>query len=227
MKNKMKTEKKTEKKNRPGSSFILEQIEVGEMQNFAYIICDESTKKCVLIDPGWDAQKLISRVAKIGTLDKILLTHSHYDHAQAAAAISKETGCVVMIHKKAPQEATRGILKCERFADDEEIELGNTKIKAIHTPGHTIESTCFLVQDCLFTGDTLFVNACGRTDLPTGDAVVLFHSLNGIIKKLTDDTKVYPGHDYGDVPVSSIAREKKNNPAMRCKKVEEFLELFG
>jgi glyoxylase-like metal-dependent hydrolase (beta-lactamase superfamily II) len=218
---------KNHKKSKAENTFIVEQVEVGKMQNFSYILLDKTTKKCALIDPGWDPKKLIQHIDDIGTLDKILLTHSHYDHMQYAKAISDATKRQVLIQKETPKTATKGIELLKTFKDGENITLGKTKIKAIHTPGHTIECTCFLAGDILFTGDTLFVNSCGRVDLPTGDAATLFKSINEKIKKLPDETKVYPGHNYGYNSTSTIGREKKHNPCMRCRTVEEFLKLFG
>jgi glyoxylase-like metal-dependent hydrolase (beta-lactamase superfamily II) len=100
-------------------------------------------------------------------------------------------------------------------------------VKVIHTPGHTRDSVCFLVEKKLFTGDTLFVGECGRTDMPGSDAGALFESLFTRLMKLPDDTEVYPGHDYGPRPTSTIGAEKKNNYTLQPRTKEEFIEFMA
>ena len=109
--------------------------------------------------------------------------------------------------------------------DNDEIKVGSIKIKVICTPGHTPCAICLLVENKLITGDTLFVNAIGRTDLAGGDSVKLFESLQKL-KKLDDDVEVYPGHDYGKIPFSTIGGEKKANPYFMCSTKEQFLNLI-
>ena len=113
-----------------------------------------------------------------------------------------------------------------KLKNNDEIKVGNIKIKVMHTPGHTPGAICLLVENKLITGDTLFVNAIGRTDLAGGDAMKLFESLQKL-KKLGDDVEVYPGHDYGEIPFSTIGGEKKTNPYFMCETKEQFLNLLG
>ena len=194
---------------------IFHQVPVGPMQNFVYLIGDEGTKQAAVVDAGWDIDAIIEIANKEKLkIAKIILTHYHYDHAQKASELADKTKAEIFFHEDGGQ-----FLKTA-------IKNASIKIKIIHTPGHTPGSICLLAENKLLTGDTLFVSAIGRTDLPGGDAVKLFESLQKL-KKLPDKTEVYPGHDYGETPSSTIKDEKENNPYFKCKNKEEFLKLLG
>ena len=208
---------------------IFRQIKVGPMQNFCYIIGDEKSKESVVADSGWEIDRIM-RIADDEKLNikKIILTHSHYDHVQKINELAARTKADVYFHKLENDEIKKFGIKNAKFfsKDNEELKAGAIKIKVMHTPGHTPGGICLLFENKLITGDTLFVNAVGRTDLPGGDAIKLFESLQKL-KKLSDNTEVYPGHDYGEVPHSTIGTEKKNNPYFMCKSKEQFLNLLG
>ncbi len=209
----------------------FKQIPIGPMQNFSYIIGDEKTKEAAVVDAGWEAGKIIdiSKDEKL-SIKKIILTHFHYDHTQKTGELAGKMNAEVYCHENDFNEIKNSIknssIKIIKLKDTDEIEVGNLKIKVIHTPGHSPGSICLLAENKLITGDTLFVNAIGRVDLPGGDALKLFESLQKL-KKLEDDIGIYPGHDYGDVPFSTIGREKKNNPYFKCETKEQFLGLLG
>jgi len=210
---------------------LFRQIKVGPMQNFSYIIRDEKTKDAAVVDAGWETNKLIEAANKEKLkINKIILTHSHYDHAQKADELASKTGADIYFHENEYDEIKKFIknpnIKAIKLKNNEEIKLGSIKIKAIHTPGHTPGAICLLVESKLLTGDTLFVNAVGRTDLAGGDSIKLFESLQEL-KKLSDGVEVYPGHDYGEVPFSTIGGEKKTNPYFMCETKEQFLNLVG
>lgn len=199
---------------------LFKQIKIGPMQNFSYIIGDETTKEAAVVDAGWDIDKLIDISNKeCLKINKIILTHSHYDHVQKVDELASRTDSDVFFHEDDCNEIRITIknqsARIHQLKNNDTINIGKIKIKIIHTPGHTPGAICLLVEDKLLTGDTLFVNAIGRTDLPGGDSIKLFESLQKL-KKLNDDIKVYPGHDYGDVPFSTIGNEKKNNPYFKC-----------
>ena len=199
------------------------------MQNFCYIIGDEKSKEAAVVDCGWETDILIDIAEKEKLkISKIILTHSHYDHTQKVAELSEKTKAGVYFHKSDFEEIKKFVAQNNKFFvnDNDEIEVGHIKIKVIHTPGHTQGAICLLFENKLITGDTLFVNAIGRTDLAGGDSVKLFSSLQKL-KKLSEDIEVYPGHDYGDTPFSTIGNEKKNNPYFKCESLEEFLNLLG
>ena len=210
---------------------IFTQIPVGPMQNFVYLIGDESTKEAVVIDAGWDIDEIIRNAAESKLkINKIILTHSHFDHVQKVNELIGKTRADVYFHESEFDEISRLIknssAKIITLKDNEEIKVGKIKIKIIHTPGHTKGAVCLLFDNKLITGDTLFVGAIGRTDLPGGDAIKLFESLQKL-KKLDDKIEIYPGHDYGEAPFSTIGGEKKSNPYFMCKTKEEFLRFVG
>ena len=210
---------------------IFHQVPVGPMQNFVYLIGDEGTKQAAVVDAGWDIDAIIEIANKEKLkIAKIILTHYHYDHAQKASELADKTKAEIFFHEGGGQFLKTAIknasIKINKLKDNDKISIGKIKIKIIHTPGHTPGSICLLAENKLLTGDTLFVSAIGRTDLPGGDAVKLFESLQKL-KKLPDKTEVYPGHDYGETPSSTIKDEKENNPYFKCKNKEEFLKLLG
>jgi len=210
---------------------FFKQIAIGPMQNFSYIIGDESTKDAAVVDAGWEADKLIDIANKEKLkITKIILTHSHYDHVQKVDELASKTNAAVYFHEDDSNEIKKSIknpnIKIHKLKNNDEIKIGNIKIKVIHTPGHTPGAVCLLAENKLITGDTLFVNAIGRTDLAGGDSVKLFENLQKL-KKLNDDIEVYPGHDYGEIPFSTIGGEKKTNPYFKCSTKEQFLNLLG
>ena len=210
---------------------FFSQIKVGPMQNFSYIIGDENTKEAVIVDAGWDIDKLIAVCYKEKLkINKIILTHSHYDHTQKADELASKINSDVYFHEDDFNEIKKLIqnpsIKIHRLKDDDEVKVGKIKIRVIHTPGHSPGAVCLLIENKLLTGDTLFVNAIGRTDLPGSDSLKMFESLQKI-KKLDDKIEIYPGHDYGEVPFSTIGNEKKNNPYLRCNTKEQFFNLIG
>lgn len=210
---------------------IFKQIPVGPMQNFSYIIGDKSSKEAAVIDAGWKVDELID-IAETDELKitKIILTHYHYDHVQKTDELASKANADVYCHENDYNEIKKSIkngsIKIIKLKDNDEIKVGTLKIKIIHTPGHTPGAICLLVENKLLTGDTLFVNAIGRTDLPGGDALKLFESLQKL-KKLDDNVEVCPGHDYGETPHSTFGKEKKNNPYLKCETKEQFLSLVG
>ncbi len=190
---------------------FFEQIKLGMMDNFSYIIADEKIKEAAVVDPGWDYKRLISLCQENNfKITKILLTHGHFDHAKETKNLSEETDAEIFVHK---DENIVGE-KVHHILDKDIINLGEIRIKVIHTPGHTPGGVCFLVNNKkLITGDTLFVGAVGRTDLPGSDSENMKQSLKRL-SKLDDCIEVYPGHDYGLKPTSTIKYEKENNPYM-------------
>ncbi len=210
---------------------FFKQVKVGPMQNFSYIIGDKTSKESAVVDAGWEVDKLIDIAEKEHLkISEIILTHSHYDHIQKADEMSSKTKAEVFFHENDYNEIKRMIknpnTKIHKLKNNDEVKIGSIKMKIIHTPGHTPGAICLLFENKLLTGDTLFVNAIGRTDLAGGDAIKLFESLQKL-KKLDDNIEIYPGHDYGDVPFSTIGGEKKTNPYFKCETKEQFLSLLG
>ena len=192
---------------------IFQQIKVGNMENFAYIIGDSKTKEAAIADPGWDADILLDFCSKNNLkVKEIILTHTHYDHVNDVDYIFKKTNAYVYVHSL-EADAIRKLnseIKIIEFNNGDKFNLGNIEIEVMHTPGHSQGSSCFIFRGKILTGDTLFVGAVGRTDLPGGSPKVLAESLKRL-KKLDGNTEVYPGHDYGEKPFSTIGEEKETN----------------
>jgi len=200
---------------------IFEQIAVGPMQNFAYLVGDEKTRLAAAVDPGWDIDLIID-VAKKSNLQIIYIisTHGHPDHTSGNDELVKKTGAKRVAHR------TSRIRKDISVDDGDTIHLGSLELKFIHTPGHSPDHICVLVEGKLMTGDTLFVGECGRTDLPGGSSEQLYDSLFNKLMKLPDGVEVYPGHDYGTKAQSTIAYEKKHNYVLKPRTVEEFVKFM-
>ncbi len=205
----------------------VKQIYLPRMANFCYLVGDEQTRTCGVIDPAFDAKKILAEAGAANyTITHVINTHGHADHVSANADIITATGASLCIHE-ADASQVAGILNRSLsrilggkgspgadclLRDDDVVTIGNTKLRIIHTPGHTPGSICIYADGHLFTGDTLFVGAVGRTDLPGGSTATLLSSIRDKLYTLPDDTIVWPGHDYGDSPSSTIGREKAENP---------------
>ena len=200
----------------------VHQIEVGNMQNFTYILEDEDTGEAIILDPSWnldEIQQIITRKAL--TVKFIVNTHHHFDHTLGNEAISKDTGAKIIQHESSTLDHDISV------SDGQSIKFGNSELKVFHTPGHSKDSICLVGDGKIFTGDTLFVGNCGRVDLPGGSAKELYHSLHDILAKLDDDLILYSGHNYGSTPSSTIGNEKQTNFVMQKRTEEEFVELMG
>lgn len=201
---------------------LLETIKVGELETNCYIFGDKNGE-AVVIDPGDNADVIMQNVNKHNcTIKYIVLTHGHFDHIGAVAALKKQTQAKVIIHELDADcltDATRnlsyymGMPEIQIEADSvikegEIIEAGNRKLTVIHTPGHTAGSICLKAEEMLFSGDTLFKESAGRTDLPGGSSKQIMESINEKLMKLDDAMLVYPGHSE----CSTIGYERKHNP---------------
>jgi hydroxyacylglutathione hydrolase len=189
--------------------------------NFSYVLADEATKEAAVVDPSFNADAIMKIVRDQGLKVRYVInTHDHPDHTLGNDDIRSAFGAKIVAHQLS------GIRKDVSVVDGDVIELGKTVIKVIHTPGHSPDSICLLVDGKLLTGDTLFVGECGRTDLPSGNPESLYNSLFGKLMKLDDDVEVYPGHDYGPDPRSTIGRERKTNYVLEKRTLKEFVEFM-
>jgi len=194
---------------------IFEQIPVGQMQNFSYLIGDESSKEAAIVDPGWEVDKILQIAKKHDSnINKILVTHNHYDHVGGVKELHNATDANIYVHEDDALEIKKLNVEVKTIKNNDILTIGKIKVKVIHTPGHSPGSVCYMIDNKLITGDMLFVENIGRVDLPGGDAKKMTESLK-ILKKFDDKIEIYPGHDYGSKPSSSIAYEKKHNIHMK------------
>ncbi|MDE1724458.1 MAG: MBL fold metallo-hydrolase [Thaumarchaeota archaeon] len=198
------------------------QLQVGNMQNFTYVVEDEETKESVVIDPSWDLDLVIDIIEKHNLKIKYVInTHHHFDHTVGNDAIVKYTKSKIIQHKSSTLK--NDIL----VSDGDKILFGKSELVVIHTPGHSKDSICLIGDGKIFSGDTLFVGNCGRIDLPGGNGRELYHSLFDVMYKLDDNLILYPGHDYGNSQYSSIGMEKKTNFVLQPRTESEFLDFMG
>jgi len=205
---------------------LVEQMRVGPMAVFSYIVGCENKKEGLIIDPAGSERRILSKAEDMGLRIKYVInTHGHADHTCGNRAVLSKTGADLVVHREDASEILRGLNRAfsvvmgkrpspraQRLVTDGDfIRIGKTGLKVIHTPGHTPGSICLYGEGNLFTGDTLFIGAVGRTDLRGGSFDVLLDSLRKLLS-LPPETRVWPGHDYGDAPVSTLAREKETNP---------------
>ena len=222
------------------STLYFKQIEIGPMQNFTYLIGDTATREALVVDAAWDIPGVIQLAEQDGfTISKALVTHYHQDHLggefaghhiQGAVELLERVKAKVYINKsEAPflaqltGLADSDIVKVE---GGDKTAVGNIEVTFIHTPGHTPGSQCFLVANKLVAGDTLFINSCGRIDLPGSNPEDMYHSLKRL-GELADDTVLYPGHNYAEKPFATMAEQKRHNMFLRFQNLNDFLEIMS
>ena len=189
--------------------------------NFSYVIADESTKEAAIVDPSFNAEEIVQVVEGQGlNAEYVINTHNHADHTAGNEALKQKFHVKIVAYKESSVKKDVGV------EDGDIVRLGRVPIRVIHTPGHTSDSVCLLVDGKLLTGDTLFVGECGRTDLPDGSPADMYHSLFDKLIKLDDDVEVYPGHDYGSTPKSTIGKEKRTNYTLVERPLKEFVEFM-
>jgi len=187
---------------------IIQQIPVGPMDNFCYLVGCEETHQALVIDPGADVETIVAAAREEGLeIALIVNTHGHEDHTAGSARLKALTGAPVAIHALEAEGVPAADL---HLSGGEALWVGNIAFQVIHTPGHTPGGICLHARGQLFTGDTLFVGDSGRTDLPGGHRPTLGDSLRRLMT-LPEETVVWPGHDYGPSPSSTIGWEKRHN----------------
>ena len=203
-------------------TFKIEQILVGNMANFTYLIIDDEEKETAIIEPSWDLDKIFELVKNNQyKVRYIINTHSHFDHILGNDQIVEVAKCKVIQHENS------NIKHDISVKDGDEILLGKTQIKILFTPGHSKDSICLIIDSkIIITGDTLFVGNCGRTDLPGGDPKEMYHSLFEKLSNLDDKLIIYPGHHYGYKPISTIGEEKANNYVLVPRTQEQFVKFM-
>ena len=228
------------------SDLYFEQMPVGQMANFAYLVGSRSTREALVVDPAWSVDALLDRAEADGMrVAGALVTHYHQDHVGGSIFGMEIEGIPRLLernpvpihvneHEADGLRHVTGASESDlaRHEAGDVIELGELRVRLIHTPGHTPGSQCFLVEQKdspgrLVSGDTLFLGSCGRVDLPGGDPEAMYRSLNQTLKALPDETLLYPGHLYSSEPSDSLGEQKRTNPFLRVSSLDEFLMFMG
>jgi len=200
----------------------VHQIQVGNMQNFSYIVEDEDTRESIIIDPSWDLIELEMIIKENNLKIKYIVnTHHHFDHTLGNEAMVESTKAPVIQHENS--ELKHDIT----VKNGDFIEFGNSKLKVLHTPGHSQDSICLIGDGKIFSGDTLFVGNCGRIDLPGGSAKDLYHSLFDVLYNLDENLVMYSGHNYGSSETTTLGQEKITNHVMQKRTEQQFLDMMG
>ncbi len=218
------------------NQIYLKQMELGPMQNFVYLVGDPATRQCVVVDPAWEIETIVDTAQRDDmAIVGALLTHTHPDHVgghlfgmdiSGVAELLEKIKAKVYVHK-AEREFLKGFgSDLVKVDANDTLQVGQLTITFIHTPGHTPGSQCFLVEDRLISGDTLFIGSCGRTDLPGSDSTEMYYSLTRRLSKLPDETILLPGHNYGGTS-STLGKEKRTNPFLQFISLGDFLRVMG
>jgi glyoxylase-like metal-dependent hydrolase (beta-lactamase superfamily II) len=219
---------------------IIEQIEIGPMQNFTYLVGSRSTREVVIVDPAWDIDGLVKHINERDyVLKGALVTHYHPDHCggsfgghsvEGVAELLEHQGLKVYVH----QAEADGLKKVTGISDSDMVKvasgdtlsIGDVDVEFLHTPGHTPGSQCFRIKQTLVSGDTLFIQGCGRVDLPGSDSEDMYRSLRKLAE-LPDDTLLLPGHNYGHVPNATMGETKQQNAYLRVDDLNTWKMIMG
>ena len=204
-------------------SLYFKQIEIGPMQNYVYLIGSTETRKAAVVDAAWD----IDEILRIAAQDEMeithaLVTHTHPDHVGGGFAGMEIAGATELLEKckakvvvhKAEAEFIKGLSSSDMIKTDngDKVDVGGLEIQLMHTPGHTPGSQCFLFDNRVVSGDTLFIDACGRVDFPGGNPEQMYYSLTQKLMALPDDMILFPGHNYAPLKHATMGEQKKTNP---------------
>ena len=216
----------------------FKQLEMGPMQNFVYLIGSTETRKVAVVDAAWE----IDRILRLATQDGMeithaFVTHTHPDHVggrfagveiEGVTELLSKCKAKVVVHKAEAEFlkalAPSDIIKAE---SGDKINVGGVEIQLLHTPGHTPGSQCFLVENRIVSGDTLFIGSCGRIDLPGSNPEQMYYSLSQKLMALPDDMILFPGHNYAAQSQATLGEQKKTNPYLQFTSLKQFLAAMG
>jgi glyoxylase-like metal-dependent hydrolase (beta-lactamase superfamily II) len=224
-----------------GRQVALRHPVAGQMANFMYLLGDPGTRRALVVDPAWDVASLVETAERDGyRLAGALVTHYHPDHVggdlfglpvEGLARLLERWPVPIYVNKHEADGLKRvtGVSESDlrRVDDGDRLDWGEMQVEFLHTPGHTPGSQSFLVGNRLVAGDTLFVQGCGRVDLPGGDPEAMYQTLTGKLAKLPADTVLYPGHHYGPTPTSTIGDELRDNVYLRVRSLADWRRLMG
>ena len=204
---------------------FVHQFGLGAWDNFIYLIGDRATRTCAVVDPAWDAATILREAEQLDlTITDVLCTHSHFDHVDQVDPLLDRIDA--RVHMLAEEIEWSGF-RCENLVKasaGDTVRIGDhLEVTMVHTPGHTPGSTSYRIRGGLVTGDTLFVDGCGRCDFVGGDPAVMFATLQTLMERLPKDTVLYPGHDYGPTSTATVDRQLASNPYLRHRTVADFV----
>jgi hydroxyacylglutathione hydrolase len=216
----------------------FKQIEIGPMQNYVYLLGSMETRKAAIVDAAWE----IDTILKIAQQDEMeithaFVTHTHPDHVGGGFAGMEIDGVTELLEKckakvvvhKAEAEFIKGLSSSDMIKTDngDKVDIGGIEVHLMHTPGHTPGSQCFLVDNRVVSGDTLFIDACGRVDFPGGNPEQMYYSLTQKLMALPDDMILFPGHNYAPLKHATMGEQKKTNPYLKFSSLKQFLAAMG
>ena len=203
---------------------FVHQFELGPWDNFQYFIGDKEARSCAVVDPAWHLPTILAEAERLDVrIDAVLCTHSHFDHVDQVEALLKVRDVPVYMLR---QEIDFSGFRCENLrpsSPGDTVKVGGVEVTLLHTPGHTPGSVCYRVRDAVVTGDTLFVDGCGRCDFVGGDPEVMWTTLRKLCDDLPGDTTMYPGHNYGDTPTATLDAQLQSNPYLVLETVKDFV----
>jgi hydroxyacylglutathione hydrolase len=206
---------------------LIRQMQLGPMANFVYLIGADSSDSVVVVDPAWDVPAIEAAAREAGRkIAGAIVSHCHLDHINGLPELLKRHDVPVYANQtevdfSAELQRIAGAIKAT--APGDVLNVAGMKMKMLHTPGHTPGSQCVLAEGAVFSGDTVFINACGRCDLKGGDPEAMFRSIQNVLTKLPDETKLFSGHNYAAVPDSTFGEQKRENPYFQFSDLQEFV----
>lgn len=207
-------------------NMILEQMEIGPLANFLYFIGEKSTNEIAVIDPAWDVDFLCRQAEKKGyTISAIILTHCHPDHTNGFEEMVQrhKVPAYVSVYETNDYGEVPHYELMHKVEDKGIIKLGSLEFTCRHVPGHSPGCQLIIYENVCICGDAIFIDGCGRADLPGSDPQQMYHSLYDVILELPDNMLLFPGHNYGNKPYATIAEQKQTNPYLNAQSKEEFL----
>ena len=206
------------------SDYEIFTLELGPMENFAYLVSDKATGRAAYVDPAWEVDEIFTLAEqKSLTITDIILTHCHNDHTNGVEAVLARTHAQIHLSQAEHEFWRKNYPAPHLLHDGDIIQLGDTNIEVLFTPGHSAGSVCYKIGNDLITGDTLFVYGCGHCKLPGSNPEVLFQSLQRL-KKLPDDIVIHPGHNYALKETSTMKEQREGNPFLHFDDKEKFVE---
>jgi glyoxylase-like metal-dependent hydrolase (beta-lactamase superfamily II) len=203
---------------------IVEQFRLGLLWNFVYLVGSRAAGEALVVDPGAEVAPVLARAAALSLrITAIIATHFHTDHTAGADLLARRTGASVLVHHAdAPGLRRHYHGRLEDVADGQRLRLGGHDLELWHAPGHTPGSQWLVADGAVFTGDSLMIGCVGRTGHEPDAVAGMWWTVGEQFSRLPDDTRIYPGHDYGPERSSTVARERRRNPALRASTLAEF-----